>query len=238
MKIYITRHGQVCPKEFFGSVDYPTGDIPLSNIGKKQAMCLGKELKKLGFKEKIISSPYRRTMMTASAVSEQCGVAVYPDGELREMFFSDEAANEFVGMTLDELKKEFSSVSDSAELPYPWWTKYVDTREGIIQRLEKFWDKILSSGEEEVLVICHGASVFGTMCYFNKKLNLGLTDNIDEMADYLAERSLNCSLSCVEFDGDWKPLSAKLFSTEHLSDELLTSNANPKQRPPIIRKSL
>ena len=33
MKIYFTRHGQVCPKDFVGSVDFPTGDIPLSELG-------------------------------------------------------------------------------------------------------------------------------------------------------------------------------------------------------------
>ncbi len=237
MKIYITRHGQVCPKDFFDSVDYPTGDIPLSETGKKQAELLGEELNKLGFKGKIFSSPYRRTMMTASLVSKKCGVYVYPDGRLREIFSTDEAAREFVGMTPDELKEEFSAVSYDAELSYPWWTKHKDTREGIIKRLEKFWNEIISSDVEELLVVGHGASVYGTMCYFNKKFHLGLTDDIDEMADYLAEQNLNCNLSYLEIDKNGALVSAKLFSTSHLSDELLTANTNKKSRPEIIIKN-
>lgn len=46
MKIHITRHGQVIPKEFIGTVDFPKGDVPLSEKGKQQATCLGKELLK------------------------------------------------------------------------------------------------------------------------------------------------------------------------------------------------
>ena len=236
MKIYITRHGQVCPKEFFGSTDFPHGDIPLSDVGKKQAICLGNQLKKAGFKGKIISSPYRRTMMTATAVSDICSVGIYPDGALREMFFSDESANEFSGMTLDELKAEFPNVADNAVLSYPWWTRHSDTNEEIIKRLEKFWDEITVTDEEEVLVVCHGASFYGTICYFNKKTGLGLTDDVEEMADYLAERNLNCGISYIEIDNDGKLVSAKLFSTEHLSNELLTSNSNKKTRPEVVEK--
>lgn len=236
MKLYITRHGQVCPKEFFGSVDYPTGDIPLSKLGQKQAVCLGNELKKIGFKGKIISSPYRRTMMTANLAATQCGASVYTDGELREMFFSDEAARDFVGMTLDDIKKTFPKVAHDAELAYPWWTKTLDTKKMVVERLEKFWDKVIKTDIDEVLAVGHGASVYGTIYYFNKKFKLGLTDDLEELADYLAEKGLNCGISCVETDKDGKLLSANLFYTEHLPDELLTSNANHKSRPEIIKK--
>ncbi|MBR2013708.1 MAG: histidine phosphatase family protein, partial [Clostridia bacterium] len=44
MKIYLTRHGQVVPVKFTGTVDCPDRDIALSDLGEKQAKLLGKEL--------------------------------------------------------------------------------------------------------------------------------------------------------------------------------------------------
>lgn len=234
MKIYITRHGQVCPNDFFGSTDYPCGDIPLSELGIKQADRLGAKLKELGFKGKIFSSPYRRTMMTATEVSKHCDAKVYPDGALREMFFSKEAAKDFAGMTLAQLKDIFYSIPNDAFLEYPWWTVDVDTNEIIVKRLTVFLDSLLKSDDEEVLIVGHGASVFGTMCYFNQKYNIGMPADYTEMADYLAQRSLNCSLSCIEIDKDKNIVSAKLFCTDHLTDDMLTSNTNVKERPCVL----
>ena len=234
MKIYITRHGQVCPKDFFGSTDYPADDIPLSELGISQADRLGKKLRELGFKGKVCSSPYRRTMMTAKEVSEHCNVKVYPDGALREMFFSAERAEEFSGMTLLELKEAFGCVSTDALLEYPWWTTDVDTKDVVAKRLKGFWEALLENEEEDVLLVCHGASVFGTMCFLNEKYNLGMPCDYDQMADYLAQRNLNCSLSCIEIDRDKNLVSAKMFSTDYLMDNMLTSNANFRERPDTV----
>lgn len=231
MKIYITRHGQVTPKVFENSVDYPTGDIPLTDIGQAQATCLGKELKARNFKGRIISSPYRRTMMTANLAAAECGAPVYVDGALREMFFSEESANAFDGMNLETLKTLFPYVAEDAVLPYPWWTTKVDVLEDITERLKAFWKPILASGNDEVLAVGHGASVFGSMYFFNKAFGFGLPTVLHELGDYQASRNLNCNLSCIEIDGSGKFVSARLFATDHLPDALLTSNTNPKPRP-------
>ena len=238
MKIYITRHGQVCPEQFFGSVDFPTGDIPLSEKGQIQAKYLGMELKRLGFKGPIFSSPYRRTMMTSDIAAKECGAKVYPDGELREMFFSDEAAQEFAGMNIEKIKEEFLTVAEDAELPYPWWTKAMDNKEIIAKRLKAFWDKYIKLDFDEILVVGHGASLFGSINYFNLKYGLRLPTVLAELADFQAVYGLNCNLSCIEIDNDGKLLNAKLYSTEHLADELLTSNANPKPRQKALMFSV
>ena len=71
MKLYVTRHGQVCPNDFTKSVDFPTGDIPLSEKGQAQAACLGEELKPEydgafaiidGFSGKIYIDPDEETL--------------------------------------------------------------------------------------------------------------------------------------------------------------------------------
>lgn len=234
MKIYLTRHGQVCPKDFEGSVDYPTGDIPLSDKGKKQAQFLGEELKKQNFSGVIISSPYRRTMMTASIAESVCHAPIYPNGALREMFFSDEAGNAFVGMTQEQLMQLFPSIAQDASLPYPWWTTYKDELNGIMDRLEIFWDAVLDSEFNEVLAVCHGASCVGSMNYFNQKYSLGLPQTPEGVGDYMANINLNCNLSCIEINKDKEIISARLFATDHLPDAFLTSNTNPKDRPKEI----
>lgn len=235
MKIYITRHGQVCPTEYFGSTDFPMFDIPLSDLGKKQAECLAEKLKEMDFKGKIFSSPYRRTMMTANAVAAACDLPIFPDNALREIIKTDEGAQEFEGMTLEQLQKEFPRVAQGVTLAYPWWEKFKDTKETVIERVTCFWEKLLKSDEQEVLLVGHGASVYGSLYYLNEKFDLGFTRDKDEFGDYLAERGLNCTLSYVEIDENGKLKEAEFFNNEHLSDDMITSNPRPKERPEIIK---
>ena len=234
MKLYVTRHGQVCPNDFTKSVDFPTGDIPLSEKGQAQAACLGEELKKRNFKGIIISSPYRRTMMTANIAAEICGAPIYPDGALRELFFEKEAAEAFIGMDLSALRALFPCIAEDATLPHPWWTKTPDSNPILVERLRKFWTPILSSGHSEVLAVGHGASVFGSMHFLNTTFGLGMPTDLSLLADFLATRNVNCNLSCVETDDSGKMLSARMFATTHIPDELITSNTNARPRPAEI----
>lgn len=235
MKIYITRHGQVCPTEYYGSTDFPMFDIPLSDLGKKQAEKLAEVMKNKGFRGKIFSSPYRRTMMTAHAVATACNLKVFPDKALREIIKTDEGAQEFAGMTLTQLNDEFSCVAQEAVLTYPWWEKTKDTKDTVIERVSCFWEELLKSDEQEVLLVGHGASVYGSIYYLNEKFDLGFVRDKDEFGDYLAERGLNCTLSYVEIDENGKLVEAEFFNNEHLSDDMITSNPRPKERPEIIK---
>ena len=71
MKVYVTRHGQVATDaEYYGDVNYPRGDMPLSPLGREQAKLLGERLKKEGFNGRIFASPFIRTMETAELISE------------------------------------------------------------------------------------------------------------------------------------------------------------------------
>lgn len=236
MKIYITRHGQVCPTEFFGSADFPMFDIPLSKLGQKQAECLAAFLKEKDFKGKIFSSPYRRTMMTADAVAKACGLPISPVQALREIIKTDESAKEFEGMTLKQLKTEFPTVAEDATLLYPWWNEFKDTREAVIKRVSDFWESLLQAGEQEALLVGHGASVFGSIYYLNKKYGLGFTDDGDALGEYLADHGLNCALSCVEVDKDGKFVCGEFFNTAHLTEDMLTSNPKHKERPECVMK--
>lgn len=234
MKIYITRHGQVCPTEYFGNADFPMFDIPLSAIGQKQAECIAQVLKSRGFNGRIYSSPYRRTMMTAEAVARECNLPVFPEQALREILKTDEGAKEFKGMTIEQLKQEFSSVPENASLVYPWWKACKDTKETVIERVSLFWETLLQSEQNEVLLVGHGATVFGTIYYLNQKFGFGFPDDKEKLGEHLAGRSLNCALSYVETDKNGKLIRGEFFNTKHLTDEMLTSNPRSLPRPETI----
>ncbi len=238
MKIYITRHGQVLPQEFVGSVDFPKHDIPLSDKGKEQATLLGKELKRRNFKGRIISSPYTRTMTTAENAAAECGAAVYTDGALREMLFRESDGLEFRGKTLEELQAEFPHVAADAKLPYPWWTTFVDDGPGLSARADGFWTKLMEEVKEddEIVIVGHGASVVGSFYYFNHTYQLGFPEEYMELGAAIGPNNLNCNISCFELDKDKKLIRAALFDTAHLPDEYLTSNSRPAERPEIMYK--
>lgn len=234
MKIYITRHGQVCPTEYFGNADFPMFDIPLSTLGQKQAEHVAKVLKSRGFNGKIYSSPYRRTMMTAEATAKACNLPVFPEQALREILKTDEGAKEFEGMTIEQLRQEFSSVPGNAMLSYPWWKASKDTKETVIERVSVFWETLLQSDCEEVLLVGHGATVFGTIFYLNQKFGFGFPEDKDELGEYLAGCSLNCALSYIETAKNGNFVRGEFFNTEHLTDEMLTSNPRLLPRPGTI----
>ena len=173
--------------------------------------------------------------MTADAVAKACSLSIYPDGALREIIKTDEGALEFEGMTLEQLKKEFPLVAEEALLPYPWWKKTKDTKETVIERVSDFWEFLLASDVVEVLLVGHGATGYGTVYYLNRKFKLGFPEDKEILADYLAHHALNCGLSYIELNEKGKLVSAEFFNMEHLSDNMITSNPSPKERPEIVR---
>lgn len=234
MKLYFTRHGQVLPKEFVGTVDFPKGDIPLSELGKKQAVCAGRELARLGFHGKIYSSPYSRTLTTADLIAERCGVEFFMNEKLREKIFVEKDALEFRGLTEAQIKVRFANAAKDAGLVYPWWTTQVDDIGDIADRVGTFWDSVIDGEDEEVFAVGHGATQVGCIAYFNKRFSLGLPEEVHELEEFVIPRFSNCNLNCIELDENRNLVSARLFMTDHLSDEMLTSNSEQVKRPEEI----
>lgn len=222
MRIYLTRHGQVLPDKFFGTADFPDGDIPLSELGKEQAEYLGKELARRNFKGIIISSPYLRTMTTAEAVASACDVKIYPEAAFREGVFREEEIKQLRGMTLQELKEKFPHVAPDAALAYPWWTTELEnTVEAYSKRIDPLLDRLLASDNEEILLVGHGASIGGTTNYFRKKFNIEMPHGL---------KNVNCNLSIFDLDENRELKRAVFFENKHLPEELLTSNVAQVER--------
>ena len=222
MKIYLTRHGQVLPAEFFESVDNPTGDIPLSPLGEKQAVCLGEELKRRGFCGPILFSPYLRTATTANIAAEVCGAKTYPEPVLREKVYSEEEMNRFCGQTLAQLKARFAAVAEDAALDHPWWTTQVeDDLASVAARVEPLLERLIAAQAPETLLVGHGASVMSAVYYFRRKFGVDRPEGL---------HNVNCSLCCFELNGKGELVRAELFANDHLPEDYLTSNTAQKER--------
>jgi len=207
MKIYITRHGQVLPAKSYGDVQFPAGDPPLTEVGRKQAGHLGAYLKHLGFCGKIYSSPYRRTLETAEIIAEHTDSEIIPWVPMREIMKTHEAAEEFCGMTSDEMIEMFPHVVKEIKLPYPWWEKKQDSEEDVLKRVGTGFSELMP--EEDVLFVGHGASAGHMIRYLNIPSKKGM-------------RFFNCSLSVLDTEN---PKNSKYLDYAHLPYLLRGENA-------------
>ncbi len=173
MRIFSTRHGQVLPQRFFNDdMNFPVGDEPITDLGREQAKLLGIYLRDvIRFKGIIYTSPYDRTMETASIISEQLGIGFVPLPCLREMFVTYNASKDFVGLRPEQIKPKFPRAEVLPDMPYPWWEIKDDTVPDVCERLEKGLKPILEAlpKETDVLLVGHAATVVALREVFHPK---------------------------------------------------------------------
>ena len=133
-------------------------DWELSELGKKQAENIGKNLaKELSAEYKIYSSDLARAAQTAEAVGKYLVTKPVFKQELRERDLG-EAVGHSVRWLREHMEKPERSVDDrlfpSAESRRDEW-----------KRLEPFFDEITSNSEEYIIIVSHGdlLSVFNAM---------------------------------------------------------------------------
>ena len=133
-------------------------DWELSELGKKQAENIGKNLaKELSAEYKIYSSDLARAAQTAEAVGKYLGTKPVFKQELRERDLG-EAVGHSVRWLREHMEKPERTVDDrlfpSAESRRDEW-----------KRLEPFFDEITSNSEEYIIIVSHGdlLSVFNAM---------------------------------------------------------------------------
>ena len=160
MKIYITRHGQVdVTAEYFnGDISLPKGEVPLSELGRQQATLLGKRMKELGFCGKIYSSPLLRTMETAELVARETNSVIVPTPWFHEIFWNQEEIDHYRGYSAEELREFFPHVAEDAAMNEVWWATKAESIEMVYERVAKGLEEYLNEGEEDILLVGHGAS--------------------------------------------------------------------------------
>lgn len=156
MRIYITRHGQVAPKEHYGNVQFPAGDPPLTNVGGAQAARLGDYMRHIGFCGRIYVSPYVRTLETAELIADKTGSAIYPWAPIREIMKTQDAADQFCGLTLEEITAHFRHIAVDAQLPCNWWSRKKESENDVLARVGRGF--LALNPKEDVMFVGHGAS--------------------------------------------------------------------------------
>lgn len=215
MLLYITRHGQVKPKnnEYYENTDFPKGDPALTQLGRHQAELLGLRLKDLHFKGDIYSSPYYRTLETAQIIAEITGAAIQPDGHIREIVKADERIMEFSGMTIEQIRQSFPATDNSAVLAYPWWDTKTETSDDVMKRVSTFVEKLIEK-DRDALIVAHGASSSAAAQYMLRRFCC----NIEELP-----KSWNCNLTAFKVIPAFEVICLRDIS--HISADKVSSNA-------------
>ncbi len=211
MKIYITRHGQVATQKGVDDPFYPPGENQLTDLGREQARLTGERLRELGFKGKIYSSPFLRTMETADIIADILGLKIYPFAPIQE------CVNEFYyklgypGKPLSELRTAIKNIADDAELDFPWRYAELEDSKKIRERIKCGVESIDREGD--VLFVGHGASAWGLITYYK----------IPQKKGYFL---YNCSLSVTDpEDSSFEPVFCDI---SHMPDDMVTNNHETK----------
>ncbi len=223
MKHYVTRHGQVISPEDrkFTNHLYPPGDIILSELGEEQARLLGVRMRELGFSGRIIASPYRRTLRTAELIARETGSVIVPYAPIREVFKTEESAQKFRGMTMEEIRKMFGHIDEQATLDDLWWcgddgTAHAESSDDVRARVAVGYEKICEKyPDTDLLFVGHGASVGGLF----RAIPVTRQKKVYTM-------SYNCSITMV----DTETKKTELYcDTLHLDYSITTSNFKKRE---------
>lgn len=159
MRIFETRHGQVAPKGYYGNdPSLPVGDVALTPLGKEQAQLTGKRLKELNFKGVIFSSPYDRTLKTASIIADILDAVITPVAWLHEIQLTPD--NGFCGATAEQIRKNYPRVQGDFELPLCWWGDTKEDLFAVTERVRIGLEQALPDvpADMDVLLVGHAAT--------------------------------------------------------------------------------
>jgi len=148
MKIILIRHGQTQwnKEEIFRG----RSDIPLDDVGIKQAKAITKRLSSSGIKA-VYSSPLKRALETAQIIAKRFNLKVKVVDDLIDFDFG-----KWQGLSLEEVQKQFPET-------YQKWLKEPhlanipngENLDTVRQRVSKALNKILKGQQDNVAVVSH-----------------------------------------------------------------------------------
>ena len=149
MNIYIVRHGQT---------DYNVNgryggrlDVPLNDVGIKQAYELKEKLKNIKF-DRVYSSPLKRAYDTAKIITDD------------KIIIDDRIQERSNGKLEGKLKSEINEVIDFND---PNEKRYnIESIGDFRKRIDSFLDDITMSNEGTVLIVTHAGVGIYMRCYF------------------------------------------------------------------------
>jgi ribonuclease H / adenosylcobalamin/alpha-ribazole phosphatase len=191
----LLRHGQTAlsvERRFAGR-----GDVPLTDLGARQAAAAAARLAARGGVDLVVSSPLARALRTAEAVAQATGAALLVDDDLVETDFG-----EWEGRTFAEVMarwpEEMAAWTASVDAAPPGGESLADAARRALAAL----DRLLSEhGRETIAVVSHVTPIKTIVCrallappatLFRIHLDVASLSEVDWYADGPALlRSLN-----------------------------------------------
>lgn len=156
MSIYVVRHGQTdynVKKVFQGHID-----IPLNEVGKKQALETALKFKNTNL-DIILASPLKRAIQTAQPISEITGRPIIIEKRIIERGFGNMEGHQNrkdwnIKMMLD-YKKNYN-------------IENIEPIQSLFKRIYDFLDEITEKyKDKKIALVTHGAVSQAIECYFN-----------------------------------------------------------------------
>jgi alpha-ribazole phosphatase len=193
MKFLLIRHGQTdwnLAQRFQGQ-----SDIPLNEVGKKQAMALADRLTNESINI-VYSSDLQRAIETSKIIMQMsdCKPDLHPDQRLREVNFGD-----WEGLTYDEIKEKHPNTLNAWENDiYKNAPPNGETLEGLAMRVQSVLNELSAKyNDQTILIVAHGGVLQTLLClalnleptmYWQFHLS---TASLSEIAFYPAGAILN-----------------------------------------------
>jgi broad specificity phosphatase PhoE len=211
-RLWIVRHGQsagnvardVAMSAGLSTIDIPMRDVdvPLSELGERQAKALGHWFAALPEDEKpevVISSPYVRARQTARAVCEAGGLAGQQrppivDERLREREFGI-----FDRLTTAGIREKYPELAEHRALLGKFYHRAPggESWADVILRLRSALDTVsLHHADRRVLIVCHQVVVL-CLRYILEEMDEAQVLGIDKESEVL-----NCGICEYEFEPD------------------------------------
>ncbi len=209
-KLFIIRH---CETEgninrlFQGHID-----LPITELGYKQLESLGLRFKDIPF-DRLYTSPLKRAVTTAKAVSGDRRIPIIEKGNLIELNGGD-----YEGKAYTQIGIEYPEFPDMwANRP---WEFAPPSGEKMTDGYERIWNAVAEIARENegktVGVVSHGGVIRCLLCRL-------LKGNIEKLAQ--VPFGLNTAVSLIEFDNG-TPRLVFFNDDSHLSDELKNKKAD------------
>jgi broad specificity phosphatase PhoE len=188
-------------------------DTPLTALGVQQAIATGRFLRGKFRFDMIFTSPYLRTIQTATQIAEQMAVepAMIYEERIREIEFGS-----LDGLTRDGIQKFYPLEFARREREGKYWYRPPggESRPDVALRVHSFLGTLTREyRRKSVLVVCHSVVVL----IFRRLLERW--DEAQYMKVDAEDDVLNCSITAYRYDGEKHRLALDCFNTVCYSRE-------------------
>jgi broad specificity phosphatase PhoE len=219
MLLHVVRHA-----ESLANINRSTQvDCDLSDLGRGQVRAVAEELKRMGI-DRVLSSPYRRTLCTGSGIAQVAGVPLEVFPLLHEHHPTAFGAD-WPLMTRSELIVNFPELVLPDELADRDWHTPPETDQQVLERMAGALEALearFGSGGQRLVLVTHGSPAWKILSAF-----MGVTDVVR------AEVTIaNASITTLERVGSRRYVRC-VNRTDHLKDVKPEEAVTPATPEPV-----